>query len=337
MLSKRSRWFPWPEGALGLQPVWSQNSALIRVQLQPGQGPQICLPLEARGMGQRLDTLLRFCLGANTLLARRWPRGRFAVQLHDEDPHEPCFRFDAPLDDAPDAGGGLGAPGLGAPGLGPLIPDPYCLMSQGYGALRQAFSHRPLPPWQERLPIAFWRGSSTGSKGITPATLYANPRYRLCRQSLRWPALVDARFTGLVQCADPASALQVRQQLEQEGLWSGRVEPPVAALHRWLIEIDGNVNSWGLLWKLLSGSCVLRVASGRRQWYHHRLQPWVHVVPVAPDLADLPERLDWCQSHPQACARIAAAGASLAQQVVADLEQDLLAATASYAQCWMNP
>ena len=323
MLSKRSRWFPWPEGALGVQPVWHPSGSLIRVQLQPDRQPRICLPQEAQGMGQRLDALLRFCLGASSLLAKRWPTGCFAVQLHDEDPQEPCFRFDAPLQE-----GVL---------RGPLIPDPYCLMSQGYGALRQAFSQRPLPPWHERLPIVFWRGSSTGSKGITPATLPANPRYRLCRQSLRWPALVDARFTGLVQCADPASALQVRQQLEQEGLWSGRVEPPVAALHRWLIEIDGNVNSWGLLWKLLSGSCVLRVASSRRQWYHHRLRPWVHVVPVAADLADLPERLDWCQSNPQACARIAAAGASLAQQVVADLEQDLLAATARYAQGWMNP
>ena len=275
-------------------------------------------------MGRRLDVLLRFCLGASTLLQKRWPAARFAVQLHDEDPEEPCFRFDAP------AAGAGGPPEL-------LIPDPYCLMSQGYRALRQAFAQQPLPPWQERLPIAFWRGSSTGSKGINLATLHANPRYQLCRQSLQLPALVDARFSALVQCADQASTAAVRQRLEQEGLWSPRVDPPVAALHRWLIEIDGNVNSWGLLWKLLSGSCVLRVASRRRQWYHHRLQPWVHVVPVAADLGDLEQRLDWCHAHPAACARIAAAGLELAQQVVAELEQDLLAATAGYAQRLINP
>jgi len=330
MLSKRSRWFPWPEVPLVLQPVWQGHGSVIRVQLQGQQPPLVHLPLGAQTMGRRLDVLLRFCLGASTLLGKRWPAGRFAVQLHDEEPEEPCFRFDAPAAEGPGPASGPSA------NQGPLIPDPYCLMSQGYQSLRQAFAASPLPPWHERLPIAFWRGSSTGSKGITPANLEANPRYRLCRQSLHLPALVDARFSALVQCADQASAAAVRQRLEQEGLWSPRVDPPVAALHRWLIEIDGNVNSWGLLWKLLSGCCVLRVASPRRQWYHHRLQPWVHVVPVAADLGDLAEQLDWCHSHPDACARIAAAGLELAQQVVNELEQDLLAATTGYAQGWMN-
>ena len=39
------------------------------------------------------------------------------------------------------------------------------------------------------------------------------------------------------------------------------MEPSDMALHQWIVDLDGNVNSWGLLWKLLSGSCVVRVES----------------------------------------------------------------------------
>ena len=87
-----------------------------------------------------------------------------------------------------------------------------------------------------------------------------------------------------------------------------------------VIDIDGNVNSWGLLWKLLSGSCVVRVQSPRQQWYHHRLEPWVHLVPVQADLSDLIPVLRWCRQHPNRCAAIAAAGQALALEVVASLD-----------------
>ena len=127
----------------------------------------------------------------------------------------------------------------------------------------------------------------------------------------------------------------MEHRLYREGLLSASVHPWHAALHAWQIDIDGNVNSWGLLWKLLSGSCILRVESPRRQWYHQRLQPWIHLVPVNADLSNLGERLAWCREHPQDCAAIASAGQSLARQVVEEIEDDLLDAGVRYAQAWM--
>ena len=58
-----------------------------------------------------------------------------------------------------------------------------------------------------------------------------------------------------------------------------------------IVDVDGNVNSWGLLWKLLSGSCILRVHSGRQQWFYRHLKPWNTHVLIAADLHDLPEKL----------------------------------------------
>jgi hypothetical protein len=164
-----------------------------------------------------------------------------------------------------------------------------------------------------------------------------NKRYQLCRWSQQHPQLLDARLTAIVQSRDPVSQQDLAQLLHEKDLLRPRVEPWDAALHRWLIEIDGNVNSWGLLWKLLSGSCVLRVASHRRQWYHHRLEPWVHVVPVAADLQDLEARLLWCRSNPARCEAIARAGRQLAEQVVAELGETLVAACRAYSERWLIP
>ena len=122
-------------------------------------------------------------------------------------------------------------------------------------------------------------GRQPGAKKLILNNLELNRRYQLARLSRRWPDRLDARINRVVQCRDAQAREQGEHRLQQEGLLSATVNPWHAALHAWQIDIDGNVNSWGLLWKLLSGSCILRVESPRRQWYHQRLQPWVHIIP----------------------------------------------------------
>lgn len=303
--------------------------SLLQVQLQPGGGYSLALQgpeqqASAQLLKHRLPGLQTFLDLAATELARRGhPQARFAVQLHDEAPEPPCFRFDAPLD-----------PAIAV--AGPLIPDPYALGSQGFAGLRRQFADQPLPPWHERLPVAIWRGSSTGTPRLTPANLAQNLRYRLCAASRRLGPWLDARFTAVVQCPDPPTQQMVEQQLHRQELLTPKVSPWHLALHRWILEIDGNVNSWGLLWKLLSGSCVLRVHSPRQQWYHHQLQPWQHLVPIAADLSNLAEVLDWCQRHPQTCESIAQAGQALALEVVHQLQQDQRQAVGRFAATWLR-
>ena len=275
-----------------------------------------------RDMGLRLESLLKAGSGIATLLRRRHRNGSLTIQLHDEDPNTPCIRFDASVDDYKDPSQ-------------PLIPDPYCLMSGGYRSLRERINQAPLPPWHERLPLAFWRGATTGSHQIDLTTLASNRRYQLTSRSRCWPDRLDARFNRVVQCRDGAAQEQVEHHLQHEHLLSSTVNPWHAGLHAWQIDIDGNVNSWGLLWKLLSGSCILRVHSCRVQWFHHRLRPWEHLVPVKADLSDLDAQLDWCFSHRMDCAAVAAAGQALALQVVEEIEDDLTRAGVLYAQAWM--
>ena len=219
------------------------------------------------------------------LLRRRQPDGQLVVQLHDEDPGPGSLRMDAPRHAAKPQNG--------------VIPDAYCLGSHGFLLLRQQLVKDPLPPWQARKRIACWRGASTDSKQITLTTVGNSRRYQLCQLTRRRPDLLDARFSNVVQCASASDQQAVEQHLKEQHLLAPRLEPLAMAQCRWLLDLDGNVNSWGLLWKLLSGCCVIRVTSSRGQWFHHRLIPGRHLVAVQPDLNDLEDKLSWCQEHPQ--------------------------------------
>ena len=273
-------------------------------------------------LGQRLKVQLKLAQAMAELLSPRFSGQHLKIQLHDEDPGAGFLRIDAPVGADLDAS--------------PLIPDPYCLGTNGYEKFRKQLRDAPLPAWRDRLPVMFWRGSTTGSKNITPDNLDLNLRYKLCQQSLYLPAHLDARFNQVVQCSDNENKAAVRERLRQEGLIRETVQPWHASTHAWLIDIDGNVNSWGLLWKLLSGCCVLRVMSHRQQWFHQRIAPWTHIVPIAPDLRDVREKIDWCLRNRKHCESIAAAGEKLGHEILADLNHDLCAATVRYAQHWLK-
>ena len=316
------RAFPWPQHLPPLSFHEEAEQRVLRITWCEKVPVSASIHPQDHDMGLRLEILLKAGSGIAALLRGRHRKGSLTIQLHDEDPQIPCLRLDASNKDIDDP-------------RRPLIPDPYCLMTDGYRNLRERMQRNPLPPWHERLPVALWRGSTTGSKDIDLNNLALNRRYQLARLSRSWPDRVDARFNRVVQCRDATARNQVEQHLHYEKLLGATVHPWHAGLHAWQIDIDGNVNSWGLLWKLLSGSCILRVQSSRRQWYHKHLQPWVHLVPVKADLSDLGEQLAWCSNHLQECMAIAAAGQKLALQVLEEIDDDLFSAGVLYAQAWM--
>ena len=292
-------------------------NANLTVRWQSDQPPKFVVPPIALRMGGRLHPLLQVAQLSAALLRRRKPDGQLMVQLHDEDPGPGSLRMDAPRHAAKPQNG--------------VIPDDYCLGSLGFLLLRQQLAKDPLPPWQARKRIACWRGASTDCKHITLTTLGNSRRYQLCQLTRRRPDFLDARFSNVVQCASTSDQQAVEQHLKEQHLLAPRLEPLAMAQCRWLLDLDGNVNSWGLLWKLLSGCCVIRVTSSRGQWFHHRLQDRRHLVEVQSDLSDLEEILNWCQTHQAECEEIAHQGQQQALQVLEDLGADLLSAIRSVA------
>ena len=314
--------FPWSNHQGQIELSTSGKSPWLEVEIAEQHKSLARVRAQDLALGKRLEVQLKLAHQMANLLAPRFTGETIRMQLHDEDPGVGCLRMDAPI----------GA----STNISPLIPDPYCIGTNGYTEFRKQLKENPLPDWRNRIPVFFWRGSTTGSKDITCNTLDENMRFRLCQYSIRHPALVDARFNRVVQCKNSQSEQEVNKKLLRNKLISETVNPWHSSLHAWLIDIDGNVNSWGLMWKLLSGCCVLRVYSYRQQWFHRHLVPWIHVVPVAPDLSNFEERLEWCLKNRHECELIGKAGQTLGVQIISDLSQDLCDATVRYAQHWLR-
>ena len=202
-----------------------------------------------------------------------------------------------------------------------LIPDRVFFHLDGYRDTARQYRQDDVP-WDERQPIALWRGSTTGIPEDRTVGWRSLPRIRLC-QIARSPssrAMIDAGITAITQIADPGAADELRE--------AGLMAPHLAAgqfnRYKYQIDIDGNTNSWpGLFYKLLTGSPVLKIASpqGYRQWYYDQLRPWINFVPVTSDMSDLVETLDWLRAHDDAARRIGERGRALADSL--DFEGEL--------------
>lgn len=167
-----------------------------------------------------------------------------------------------------------------------LVPDCAFVASNAY-AYFHALAETHRLTWAMRLPAAYWRGVLTGVAGNFEQVLDL-PRVRLSR--LRHPWL-NAAITDTSQYRHLEPELSRR--LAVEGCLGAREEQVENFRYRYLIDIDGNTNSWaGLFVKMIAGGCILKVSSPFRQWFYDRLRPGVEYVPVDDPEEDILRRLE---------------------------------------------
>lgn len=205
-----------------------------------------------------------------------------------------------------------------------LVPDSYFFVFKGF---REHWIGGNVPSWNQKATRFVWRGSTTGAGELTRETLAQAPRVRLCEMGQNLGSIADFGITSVVQARSDFDTVEIEQALKDQGLWREYMPQHVMGANKFLIEIDGNANSWGLFAKLLMGCCILKVDSPFEQWFYERLEPWVHYVPVARDLSDLPERMRWCLKHDKACHKIADAARKLAEVMTFDAEMATAAST----------
>ncbi|KAL7531968.1 hypothetical protein ACHAWF_003976 [Thalassiosira exigua] len=87
------------------------------------------------------------------------------------------------------------------------------------------------------------------------------------------------------------------------------------ARYKYHIDLGGGGGTtWtGTVEKLALPGALFHHVTPAKDWYHDRLEPWVHYVPVRQDLSDLREKYDWAESHPDEARRIAEAGTAFAR------------------------
>ncbi|RYD86629.1 MAG: hypothetical protein EOP61_37160 [Sphingomonadales bacterium] len=194
------------------------------------------------------------------------------------------------------------------------VPDPYFMESHGYQGLRDAYARRDMK-WDERAAIVFWRGTTTGPYHVPFAEL---PRVALSRIAKAMGERADIGLSSVTPDYADRTAW-----LADEGLLKDFVAAETFDRYQLHVDIDGNSNSWpGLMSKLHSGGAVLKVESqqGYRQWYYDRLEPWVHFVPVRPDLSDFTAQAERLLGDPALAERIGRAGQDFARSMTLEAE-----------------
>ena len=152
-------------------------------------------------------------------------------------------------------------------------PDFHFIGHKGWERLIRSFENDSLP-FRNRKNVVYWRGSSTGLARTCEDLL----RLRMCKVAEGTPWL-DLKITNYIQICHGKPYIPGNRTKEED--WR---------LHRGIIDVDGNVNAWGLFWRLASGSVVFKTTSHFTNYYISQLRPWVHFVPLADDLSDLVTR-----------------------------------------------
>ena len=153
--------------------------------------------------------------------------------------------------------------------------------------------------WRDKIPIAFFRGSATGS-GTTRET---NQRINLCCLSKEWKLqglnILDAELTDW----NPRDKIQNDKSLayiDPETIDLSLGEPvPIyrQSKFKFLICAEGHSSASRLPVLMKTGSLILFVehSFGQRETFFDQfVTPWKHVVPIASDLSDLQAKINWC-------------------------------------------
>ncbi|KAJ2932199.1 hypothetical protein H1R20_g4882, partial [Candolleomyces eurysporus] len=189
-------------------------------------------------------------------------------------------------------------------------------MPTPYGFVEEVLPRSDDPPFDEKVDDRLlWRGRNTGifhgrdtlwqnahrdyfvrlaneiegtvdilSANVSQAERVGSPRR--FRKSRINPATMDVAFAQEpIMCApEVCDILESMYQFMpfQSGKESGK--------YKYVIDVDGN--GWsGRFKKLMTTNSLIFKSTIYPEWYHDRVEPWVHYVPVQMDLSDLHDAL----------------------------------------------
>ena len=169
-------------------------------------------------------------------------------------------------------------------------------IEKGWNQIRKAIDEKyHSSSWEEKLPVLFWRGSTTTKHMECFKNLADFPRGKLVQFSLGHPTLIDARFN------------QVHYPKEQRHLPKApTVSIPDHLDDKYQIAMDGETATFpGYQWRLYSGCLTFKQDSDETMWYYSALKPFVHYVPVQRNMEDLVEKVEWAVAHDEKAKEIA--------------------------------
>ena len=159
--------------------------------------------------------------------------------------------------------------------------------------------------WEDKKPIAVFRGSSTGC-GVT-----INTNQRLKAAYLSYIDKGKSLDAGITKWNLRPRKIMGEKYLQTIDVNSlpfklvDRLTPQQQCQYKYVVHIDGHVSAFRLSSELNMGSTILMVESQWKLWYSDLLKPFVHYIPIKNDLSDLLEKIRWCRKNDSKCKEIA--------------------------------
>lgn len=166
-------------------------------------------------------------------------------------------------------------------------------------ALRDGFTYK------KKLPVAIWRGSTTGLCWDLPmGEKMAAERTECARRNLvtTWATKgfdnIDIGLTNIVQ-------LSKKIESKYSSLVKKEMSIHDMLQYRYIISVEGNDVATNLKWALASNSVVFMPPPTRESIIlESTLYPWIHYVPLSHDFSDLQVKIKYCDDNPLVCQNI---------------------------------
>ena len=164
-----------------------------------------------------------------------------------------------------------------------------------------------LHEWEGKTSQLVFRGSSTG------CGRKADTNMRLKVAGLEYPWL-DAGITKLTKNLkfDPKHGLGMVDKVPLVSKKSFTEQ----SVHKYILNIDGNVAAYRLLTWMQTGSLIFKVRGQYTVWYEDKLVDKKTVIEVKEDLSDLAEQYDWCLQNDKKCKKIAERAMKLSKKLL---------------------
>jgi hypothetical protein len=163
-----------------------------------------------------------------------------------------------------------------------LIPDAHFIREKAYQEKKEEIDKNRIP-YSKRKSECIWRGNLNNGhvdNFMKPHGKTMNPRKYFQKLHL------EGRFPKVnFENKDTSISDQIQYKM--------------------ILDMDGWSSTWSAtVWKMYSGSVLLKTKSKWKQWYYHKLEPWVHYVPVKDDFSDLNDKIEWCLHNERECIKI---------------------------------
>jgi len=199
-----------------------------------------------------------------------------------------------------------------------LIPDLYMLMSEYEGEYNEVC--RNIIPFNNKIPIAKFRGSQTGSGllyNMTEVQNMTRPRLKAAHMSLEHPTLLDVRFIGSYDIQNTGGEEYINYMNSKFGPVSQKEPMKDFNQYRYVLCFDGNYAPPFARPEMImaSGSVPIFQTNYNKYWSFF-LEDGINYVKIKDDLSDLIPAINNLNNNPHYSETIANNARELAKNVI---------------------